>query len=181
MFALYETVPHKQATGELIDNIVAIKEGPWPHGRTSQLAWIEQNLRPDDEHCVLRVEGDVVAYATLSRLATCAPHSCQIGGMQVPSTILGLGCVCSSTQKKGLGWGRSLVSLASSDIRNRGFAGLLFCRDELVGFYSRLSWQLWDKGCVLVNGSQGAAEPVDANAMSTTSAPSSPFAIDRNF
>ena len=182
MFASYETIPHNQATGELIDKIVAIKEGPWPHGKASQVAWIERNLRPDDEHCILRVQGEIVAYVTLSRLAAHIPHSRQADGVRVPSTIMGLGCVCSSTRKRGLGWGRSLTSLVSSDIKSRGFVGLLLCRDELVGFYGSLScWQLWGKGCVLIDGPQGVAEPVGANAMGTMPSPSSPLVIDRSF
>ncbi len=71
MFASYETIPHNQATGELIDKIVAIKEGPWPHGKASQVAWIERNLRPDDEHCILRVQGE-------GRLGLC--NTISIGG-----------------------------------------------------------------------------------------------------
>lgn len=177
----YETIPHEQATGALIDEIVAIKEGPWPHGRMSQLAWIERNLRSGDEHCVLRVEGKMVAYATMSRLTVRVSHLAQIDEERVPSTILGLGCVCSSIRRKGLGWGGSLTSLASSDIKSRGFVGILLCRDELVGFYSPRGWRLWDKGCVLIGGSNGAATPITANVMGTISSPLFPLVIDRRF
>lgn len=51
--------------------------------------------------------------------------------------------------EKGLGYGRELLIGMQKYLFEDNFKGILFCKDKLVGFYSRLGWKLIDRNKII--------------------------------
>ncbi len=168
-----EMLQHQDADDRLLRKIIDLKNESWPYGEESQREWLKKNMGVHDWHCLLWAGDDLTGYCTLSEVVL------DINGCT--SDILGLGCVCVASKKKGHGWGATLSTLVSQLIRDSGHAGMLICRDDLVGFYQNNgNWLLWDK-------SQGedvffGGNPIGANVMTLSLSPESArVSIDRVF
>lgn len=170
---IFKVVQHKDLTDDLLNKAIQLKDESWPYGEVSQRKWLQQNVKDCDWHCFLFLGDEPLGYCILanSKLNTqCGTYN-----------IFGLGCVCVAKARKGQGWGSILVSLVSQLIRISKTPGMLFCRDELVRFYSDSGgWMVWDKAQdenVIFDG-----RPIEANVMSLGLMPCSPrSSIDRIF
>lgn len=109
---------------------VAVKNVAWPHPVESQLKWIIDNMQPEDMHVFLKDNGEDKAYMTLS------PVIASVNGVE--TSFMGVGCVCAS--KKGEGSGKRLLNCVNKWLKNNNYKGLLFCKQELLSFYSKCGW-----------------------------------------
>lgn len=111
---------------------VSVKSVAWPHPIESQLKWIIDNMCPNDLHVFLTDGEADKAYMTLSLVE---------GLMDGNSTsFLGVGCVCSA--QPGIGVGKLLIINVNQYLVENNIRGLLFCKQNLIDFYSKFNWKL---------------------------------------
>ena len=118
---------------------IAVKNVAWPYPVESQLKWIVDNMQPNDLHVFLKDGTTDRAYMTLS------PVSAAVDG--VATSFMGVGCVCSA--KKGEGLGMQLMTRVNSWLKDNNKKGLLFCKQELLQFYSKYGWSVVEPTSVI--------------------------------
>ena len=111
---------------------IAVKNVAWPHPVESQVKWIIDNMQPDDMHVFLKDNGEDRAYMTLS------PVTATVNGVETP--FMGVGCVCAA--ERGVGFGQQLMTSINKWFGSQKIRGLLFCKQSLLGFYSRYGWRV---------------------------------------
>lgn len=142
MFTLSIT-SHKEASDELLHKVICIKSVAWPYPEVSQLIWINDNMKPDDLHCILFENYKPIGYLNLinEKLNNDSEDS-------IP--IWGIGNVC--VVEKGKGYGGILLLKVNEYIIQTNRIGLLFCHDKLVDFYKKHGWKLNHTLMSLQNG-----------------------------
>lgn len=131
MYSL-KLIKHSEATSEVINQIIAVKQKAWPYPLESQIKWIENNLMSDDIHVLLKADDEIVAYMNLVKIQIWINDKLYDG--------YGIGNVCASI--KGRGDGNKLVKIVNSYLEDNNKIGLLFCHTPLIYFYSGCSWKL---------------------------------------
>jgi hypothetical protein len=127
------TYLHATLTKEQLDQIIRIKSVAWPYSYESQVDWIEKNLKGDDVHVLLHDDqGKALAYLNLIRISIRLDNT--------PCSAFGIGNVCAL--EKGHGWGRDLMMGTNEFITAQNSLGLLFCKNNLVHFYTDCQWRL---------------------------------------
>lgn len=111
---------------------VSVKSVAWPHPVESQLKWIIDNMFPNDLHVFLTDGVADKAYMTLS------PVEGLMNGSN--TSFMGVGCVCSANP--GMGGGKSLIINTNQYLIENSLKGLLFCKQNLIDFYSKYNWKL---------------------------------------
>lgn len=125
-----QTIKHSEATLSDLQRAIAVKSVAWPYPMESQLAWMRDNLQPIDTHVFLQEDGCDVAYLNIAMV-----HA-NING--VDTLCAGIGNVCSTRN----GGGKNLILRTNELITEYNIPGILFCRDKLVGFYSKYNWKV---------------------------------------
>lgn len=118
---------------EVLD-IIEIKSIAWPYDVDSQFRWIIRNLLTDDLHFLLRDQnsGAIVAYLNLVEVEA------EIERGKI-TKCWGLGNVCA--RQKGRGSGRELLEHLNCYIESSGKPGILLCKENVLGFYSKMNWE----------------------------------------
>lgn len=127
---LLETICHAHVDKLKLLDIIRIKSTAWNYSLEEQLHWINKNITPSDIHCLLEVNSINVAYLNLVDIELDFNGSMYKG--------YGVGNVCSS--EKGKGYGSVLVEKVNLYIKRHARIGMLFCKSDLLNFYSRLGW-----------------------------------------
>lgn len=135
-----EVIKHRDILFRDLLRAIAMKSVGWPHSLESQVRWIVENMHDEDEHVFLKDGDKDMAYMTLS------PVTGMLNGSL--ASFLGVGCVCSA--KPGMGGGKMLMHNVNELIKERKTVGLLFCKNELVKFYSKYGWQLIPKQALIL-------------------------------
>lgn len=131
MYAL-ELIKHSDASPEIIDRVIALKQKAWPYPLESQKKWIEENLSAEDIHVFLIADHEYAAYLNLIKIQVCVNDQIYDG--------YGIGNVCASI--KGKGFGNKLVRLTNNYLVEINKPGLLFCHTPLIRFYTGCNWEL---------------------------------------
>ena len=129
---VFQVVNHKDILFRDILRAIAIKSFAWPYPVESQIKWIIENIKPEDKHVFLTDDGKDEAYMTLS------PVEGYINGELVG--FYGVGCVCAANP--GQGYGKALIESVNDYLKNNQYRGLLFCKKNLIDFYSKFNWVL---------------------------------------
>ncbi len=125
-------VRHYQMTNDLLNSIIKVKSVAWPYSRAKQINWIASNLKDLDIHVLLFQNQKPIAYLNLIEI--------EISVNKYFSNAYGIGNVCAI--EKGIGWGGKLILQTNIFIKNHNKIGLLFCKSQLVKFYSDNDWEL---------------------------------------
>ena len=139
-------VRHENISGELIDEIVSLKNEVWHYPRESHLTWISDNIRPNDIHLILRNGQQTVGYMNLVELCTNIPG--------YENNSWGVGNVCIHPEFQGQSYGHLLMSLTNHFIFKYKALGILICRDRLVGFYEKCGWHKFYGKCMTTTNVQ---------------------------
>jgi hypothetical protein len=126
---------HGQLSNDLLDEIIKIKTIVWPYSYESQYSWIKSNLKDTDVHVLLSIDKKIVAYLNLIEIKLKVNNKCHSG--------YGIGNVCAA--ERGKGWGKDIIKHVNLYLIDTTKIGLLFCKDELVKFYSENNWELISK------------------------------------
>ena len=129
MFSL-QTIKHSEASNLDLDRAIAIKQVAWPYSKESQMHWMQNNLHPNDVHVFLQEDGQDVAYLNIAWVNAC------INGVDM--TCAGIGNVCAKVVGKR--YGERLIISVLDLLSDSNKIGLLFCRSNLVDFYSKYNW-----------------------------------------
>lgn len=129
MYSL-ETISHAYIESSKLLDIIKIKSAAWNYPLEEQLRWIDENITSSDIHCLLKVNDIGVAYLNLIDIELDFDGSLYKG--------YGIGNVCS--KEKGKSYGSVLIENVNSYIRQHTRVGMLFCRNNLLSFYSRFDW-----------------------------------------
>lgn len=129
MYSLY-IVKHSDVSDADIERAIALKSVAWPYPKASQMQWMKDNLTLDDIHVFLQEDGRDVAYLNIVMINVI------ING--IITNCAGIGNVCSIRK----GCGKELMLRANDYIISLNVPGILFCKDNLVGFYGKYDWKL---------------------------------------
>jgi len=133
MFRL-EVIPHKDTDSATLDEIINIKSKSWRYAYEEHKRWICKNIKDKDYHLLLKKDEVIVAYMNLiDTVVTINGHK---------ELIYGVGNVCAV--EKGKGYGKELMIQTNDFIKETNRIGLLFCKENLVAFYSFFKWQVID-------------------------------------
>ncbi|WP_445720475.1 hypothetical protein, partial [Flavobacterium sp.] len=127
---------HKDITENELLNVIKIKSKVWPYSLDNQLIWIKENIKDDDIHVLLSDENNIFkAYLNLIEIVLEFNKELISG--------FGIGNVCAL--EKGKGWGKKLMKLTNSYLEINKKMGLLFCKSNLIKFYTDSNWELVPK------------------------------------
>ena len=129
MHSIY-TVKHSEATSLDLERAIALKSVAWPYPRESQMQWMRENLKPEDIHVFLLENEEDVAYLNIAMVKAFINGIC--------TRCAGIGNVCSIRN----GGGKTLIISVNKIIEDIDIPGILFCKDQLVGFYNKYNWKL---------------------------------------
>ena len=127
-----EIIPHRDILFRDLLLAITVKNIAWPYPVESQVKWIINNIHFDDMHVFLKDNDEIKAYMTLSFVEGI------LNGIK--TTFVGLGCVCTAIP--GVGIGKLLMSYINKYLIKENYKGLLFCKQDLIGFYEKYNWQL---------------------------------------
>ena len=125
-------VPHYQITNDLLNSIIHVKSVAWPYSPEEQIKWVKSNLKDSDTHVLLLQNKKTVAYLNLIEI--------EIKVNTRFCIAYGIGNVCAL--EKGNGWGKELLNKTNIFLNGNNKIGLLFCKSQLVKFYSDNDWRL---------------------------------------
>jgi len=125
-------IRHDKLTSVLLDEIIKVKTVAWPFNYDEQCDWIKNNLKNSDIHVLLFDGKKVIAYLNLIEI--------EIKVDSVLYVAYGIGNVCAL--EKGKEWGKKLLIQVNTYLNENNKVGLLFCKDNLVKFYSENDWVL---------------------------------------
>lgn len=130
MFSL-SICPHSMATPAFLKQVIAIKNVAWSHSEESQWAWMQNNLNPEDLHCLLLEDEHPIGYVNLV-------NEQLIDGNENSIWIWGIGNVCVAI--KGKGYGAELMEKTNEFITITKRVGLLLCHERVRNFYEKCGW-----------------------------------------
>lgn len=134
-------VKHSEITTGLLNEIIKIKSVAWPYMYDQQIQWVEEHIKPSDIHVLLSQNKKNIAYLNLVDVELTINENRSRG--------YGIGNVCSI--ENGLGYGKQLMLKTNEYITSLNKFGLLFCKTELVPFYTKVAWNIINKDCIVVN------------------------------
>lgn len=138
------SIQHNTISDDMLNEVIQIKSVAWDFSVDSQFKWIEDNLKENDLHILLKVEGEFVAYLNLIDISVILDD--------IPIKGWGVGNVCAKI--RGKGYGQLLMRKTNDLILESGRIGLLFCKNELVDFYAGYSWNKPTIGSVIIPSMQ---------------------------
>lgn len=115
-----------------IDEIISIKDSVWPHPYQSHKKWMDNNLKPNDVHLMIRSASVPIAYLNMVNLTLKADSIFY---------AIGIGNVCVNPSFQGHNLGFMLVKMAEYHILQNKIPGILVCKDKIRGFYEKCGWQ----------------------------------------
>lgn len=146
-------IKHKDISHDFLLEISKIKSAFGSYGVESQIKWINSNLKDNDIHFLLYDHNELIAYLNLVTITISVDNRFV--------DCYGIGNVCSN--EKGKGNGRKLMIELNNYLVNFNFIGLLFCKINLVEFYSRFDWMLLDRSNLEFSFDNGTIETMIFN------------------
>lgn len=137
----FEFLKHSEIAKDKLDDIIFLKKIHWDYSIVEHLNWMEVNLKVNDMHVLVYDEFDLVAYLNLVESKVTIENK--------NYTFLGVGNVCTKVKSKG--YGSILIKEVDKYIIDENKAGILLCKDSLIGFYLKNDWELLDKNDVEAN------------------------------
>jgi hypothetical protein len=138
-----EIILNKDINQENLKKIIEIKQMSWQYTFEEHATWIHENLRPFDKHIILIQNKVASAYLNLIDIIVI------IDGKEYKA--MGIGNLCAT--QRGSGNGAFLLNWVNELIINDNVIGLLFCKKDLLKFYSFNGWKMIDTQRIIVNSS----------------------------
>ena len=129
---MIKVIRHKDIEQITLDEIVNVKKLSWEYSKQEHLNWITENLNGNDYHFMLINNNEIIAYLNLVNVNVIFKNK------SIP--FIGIGNVCS--KYKGIGLGSELISEVNNCIETNSLHGILFCKHQLIEFYSKSNWLL---------------------------------------
>ncbi len=127
-----EVISHSCLTPTVLDIIIDIKSKSWDYTYKEQKSWIDKNIHNKDLHLLLKKNNNYVAYMNLIDISVLVND--------IIEKMYGVGNVCAI--EKRLGYGSELMKLSNQYILRNNNPSILFCKKELIDFYSNFNWRL---------------------------------------
>jgi predicted GNAT family N-acyltransferase len=134
----FEFIKNDKISKDLVLDIIKLKNIHWQYTIEQHLDWINKNINPNDIHVIMRHNQELVGYLNLVQLNVKISDS--------NYDFYGIGNVC--VKEKAKGYGKMLIDGVNEYLMQENFQGILLCKDSLVDFYSKCTWQLMDKNKV---------------------------------
>lgn len=129
---MIKVIKHKDIDQITLDEIVSVKNLSWEYSNQEHLNWIAENLNGNDYHFMLINNNEIIAYLNLVNVNVIYKNK--------SFPFIGIGNVCS--KYKGVGLGKELISEVNNFIETNSLYGILFCKYQLIEFYSKSNWLL---------------------------------------
>jgi len=128
---LIKIIKHNQIDFGLMSEIANIKSLSWNYPIQEQIDWMNRNLNANDLH-FLSYNDDGILVGYLNIINSNIRNNNEI------IEISGIGNVC--VKFKGSGDGKRLILELNKYLIKYNLKGVLFCKKELIGFYSLFEW-----------------------------------------
>ncbi len=129
---MIKVIKHNNIDKNTLQEIVKVKQLSWDYSEKQHLEWIDDNIKNDDYHFLLLDNAELIAYMNLVEV--------QVNNANNKILFLGIGNVCS--KYKGKGDGGKLMNEVNTFLKDNSFYGILFCKENLVSFYTKFDWKL---------------------------------------
>lgn len=126
------SIKHCDIDRECMNKIVALKQQHWNYSYDSQINWMDENIRKDDEHLCMKLNGELIAYLNLTEIF------CTTDKLSIKAWGVGNVCVDKRYSKKG--FGTALMTATNSFIKEQNRNGILLCHENLIPFYEKSGW-----------------------------------------
>ncbi|MFE3871963.1 hypothetical protein ACFX5F_12100 [Flavobacterium sp. ZS1P70] len=123
-----------QITAIELESIVSLKKLHWDYSIEEHINWIKANIQADDIHVLMVENNELIGYLNLIKT--------QVIINSKTHPFLGIGNVC--TRNKGKGYGKDLLTAINNYLIINSLNGILLCKNDLMGFYSKVNWVLVD-------------------------------------
>jgi hypothetical protein len=123
-----------QITAIELESIVSLKKLHWDYSIEEHINWIKANIQADDIHVLMVENNELIGYLNLIKT--------QVIINSKTHPFLGVGNVC--TKNKGKGYGKDLLTAINNYLIINSLNGILLCKNDLMGFYSKVNWVLVD-------------------------------------
>ncbi|MBT0573046.1 hypothetical protein [Riemerella anatipestifer] len=139
MSYIVEVLKHSSLLEDKLKEIIEIKSIRWKYTYEEHFNWIKENIRLNDYHVLVYLDGKLVAYTNFVNVLV------QINNEDIP--FMGVGNVCTSISGKG--YGNLLMEEVRNILINKGWSGILFCKENLIPYYKKFLWRKVDKNDIL--------------------------------
>lgn len=144
----FDFIKNSQLTSSDVENICKLKSEHWKYDIESQKEWLRENFSENDIHLVLYKEERLIGYLSLKLFK-------MKDSLDKDILALGVGSVCVTQSEKGKNFGLLLMYLVNFYLDSEHLTGVLLCKQELVPFYQKSGWKLFD-GNITINTSTNA-------------------------
>lgn len=159
---------HSELDETTIRKIIALKSQHWPFSYEEQLDWFSKNLKTNDLHLLLFDDNRILrAYLNMIELNALIDDKIQLN--------YGIGNVCVDKVNKKKGLGLLMMQIVNYYLKQNSAQGLLLCKHNLVPFYEKANWTLF-QGTFLIDG-----KSMDVSLLSFYTIQNNEIIIDKNF
>lgn len=163
----------KELSEQQIIEINNLKQQHWKYSEAEHMRWFRENIRQDDKHVLLREDGELAAYLNLVNVKVL------VGDKSF--SMLGIGNVCVSADREGLGVGAVLMAATNSYLKRKELCGILFCRDKVLDFYARVGWTKTNTKEIKIEGKLCDCNMMLYDPLRIISGDSEAISVDRDF
>jgi hypothetical protein len=125
-----------------IRNICYLKNTEWNYGMRSQFEWFKRNVKKNDLHNLLLLNGKLIGYTFLRK------RICYFANRK--SIYFLLDCLVIKKKMRKKNFSNLLMSFNNNIITSNKKISFLFCYDDLLNFYKKLNWVLLKKDKVKI-------------------------------
>lgn len=128
---------NNEISNNLKFKIIKLKQQYWNYPLKSQLKWMNENLNENDIHlCIFNKNDEIIAYLNIVKVNICdGPYFGKFSG---------IGNVCVDINYLKIGLGKLLIQIFNYFLKSINQDGLLICKPNLVNFYSKCGWKLFE-------------------------------------
>ena len=126
-----KVIHHKDIDKNSLLEICKIKSVFGDYTIESQVKWIKENINDNDIHFLLYNSEKLVGYLNVVIVDVKVDNETE--------KVYGVGNVC--VNNKGKGVGKELMQELNNFIVEKGKMGLLFCKENLINFYTKCNWE----------------------------------------
>jgi predicted GNAT family N-acyltransferase len=129
-------ISHDKIDEKSMIEICKVKDESWPFGLNEQKNWIKHNIKNNDIHVLLYNDrNSLIGYTNIVK------RTCEIEE-STSNVLFGIGNVCVSNKVKKSGIGMKMMLGINKYLIAEDARGVLFCKDQLVGFYQKCNWKV---------------------------------------
>ncbi len=127
---IYKNLKNTKINKKDIKSILHLKKQNWKYRLKSQYKYFNDNVKPNDVHCMMYQKKKLIGY-TLLRLRKI---------LNIRFLIFDTYIICKTFRSKGNG--KNLLLYDNKIIKSKKLPAILLCEKRMISFYSKYGWKL---------------------------------------